>query len=201
MPDERFWRQRFKELGPHSVGPGNTQDGTALEEHRQYFVRGLSSLLPQLIGPVLDFGCGVGRWVVDLPRPYVGLDLLPEHIQYCKERFKETDQTEFRLSSELGQLPVDSFGSVFSCTVIQHIVEPELRHQILAQLYRVLAPNGIFLAVEWAEGQRNFDWCQAVKYKDFKGMPAKSVGEVIENGRKHTIWVVQKPIKRKLFVI
>jgi len=41
MPDEQFWRKRFKELGVHSVGPGDTQSQLQLEEHRMAFVRPL----------------------------------------------------------------------------------------------------------------------------------------------------------------
>src|SRR5512143_539593 len=110
MPDETFWRDRFKTLGVHSVGPGNTQTEAELEEHRQVFARAVRPWLGRLKGPAMDFGCGVGRWVPDLPRPYVGLDLLPEHLDICRGRYGDLPDVLFCLSSDLQNLPTKSFS-------------------------------------------------------------------------------------------
>jgi SAM-dependent methyltransferase len=190
MPNESFWRERFQQLGENSVGPGDTQNESALEEHRQYFVRGLTPFLPYLNGSVLDFGCGVGRWVPDLPRPYTGLDLLPEHLEICRNKYKQESLVKFRLSTDLTSLPDKSFKTIFTCTVLQHIVEKDLRKNILSQFRRLLTDDGIFLAVEWSEGQRQYDWCQAVTNRELKKeFSVKENGKIIEAGRQHTIWL------------
>jgi ubiquinone/menaquinone biosynthesis C-methylase UbiE len=195
MPSETFWRKRYQQLGMHSVGPGDTQNDFELEEHRQYFVHALAPLLPQLKGPVLDFGCGVGRWVPDLPRPYLGLDLLPEHLVLCKKKYQTESQVEFGQSSDLAKLPDKSFKTIFTCTVLQHIVEKELRKNILGEFKRLLSKDGIFLSVEWADGQKEFDWCTAVhQYELTRWFSIRKAGEVIESGRKSNIWV-GKPSK------
>lgn len=188
MPDVNFWRQRFGELGAHSVGPGDTQNEMELEAHRKFFLDGIQPWLSQLRGPVLDFGCGVGRWVPDLPRPYTGLDLTPEHIDFCTNTYRSLPDVAFYLSDQLSELPDNSFNSVFVCTVLQHIVERDLQHEIVRQLHRVLAPDGIALVVEWATGQREFDWCQSVKQQDLLPFSARIVGTVVESGRRHSIW-------------
>jgi SAM-dependent methyltransferase len=188
MPDVTFWRDRFAALGVHSVGPGDTQTEAELEEHRQVFARAVRPWLEQLKGPVLDFGCGVGRWVPDLPRPYIGLDLLPEHLNICRSRYGNLPDVEFHPSSDLQNLPAKSFSSIFTCTVLQHIVEPDLRREILSQFRRLLADGGVLLAVEWAEGQRNYDWCRPVSKQDLKLFGAIPVAQVVESGRKSIVW-------------
>ena len=193
MPDETFWRNRFRELGVHSVGPGDTTGETELEIHRQHFVRGLKKLLPMLHGPVLDFGCGVGRWVNDLPRPYVGLDLLPEHLEVCRQRHPETPEIQFRPAQDLASLAPESFGAIFTCTVLQHIPDRRERAALLAQFNRILMPEGTLLSVEWSEGQREYDWCTAVKRREYeRWFEVRSAGEVVEEIRRHSIWVGTK---------
>jgi SAM-dependent methyltransferase len=198
MPNEVFWRERFQKLGSHSVGPGDTNNELELEEHRQYFVRGASAWIKQLKGPVLDFGCGVGRWVPDLPRPYLGLDLLSEHLEACRTNYLGSPQVTFDSSLTLETLPDNQFNSIWTCTVLQHIVEAPVRRRIIENLGRVLSPTGIFVSIEWAVGQRQFDWCQAVRKSDFnRFFLSESVGEVVENGRRHTIWVLRKKAARR----
>jgi SAM-dependent methyltransferase len=193
MPDVTFWQRRFRQLGVHSVGPGDTKSEEELERHRQVFLHEIRPLLAQLKGPVLDFGCGVGRWVMDLPRPYLGLDLLPEHIEICKSKFSLLSDVDFRLSDDLNLLPDKSFNSIFTITVLQHIVEQDVRNEVLRQFQRVLSDDGVFVSVEWAEGQREYDWCTAVRQSDLRRrFRATNAGEVIEFGRRHTIWVCRK---------
>ncbi len=193
MPDVKFWQERFEELGKHSVGPGETQTEADLEDHRQFFVRGIAEWLPQLRGPVLDFGCGVGRWAKDLPRPYLGLDLTPEHLDVCRAKFGNQHDVRFELSETLTSLPDGSFNTIFTCTVLQHIVELDERRRIMKEFSRLLSGDGTLLSIEWAEGQRQFDWCRAVTNSDLRQwLKAEMVGQVRENGRCHTIWIARQ---------
>lgn len=196
MPSVDFWQQRFTELGAHSVGPGDTQNDVELEAHRKFFVDGAQPWLSQLHGPVLDFGCGVGRWVSDLPRPYLGLDLTPEHIVFCNKKYQDVPNVEFLLSNNLAGLPDNSFQSVFVCTVLQHIVEPDIQKEIIYHLHRILAPDGIMLAIEWAQGQREFDWCKSLGRKELLPFVVTLVGEVVESGRRHSVWIGKKQRSR-----
>jgi SAM-dependent methyltransferase len=195
MPDTKFWKERFNHLGIHSVGPGNTMTEDELYAHKQIFLQGIEPWLALLKGPVLDFGCGVGRWVVDLPRPYLGLDLLPEHIQLCNKTYGMHADVKFKNSEKITHLPDKSFKSIFTCTVLQHIVEKELRQNAIAQFHRLLSDDGILLSVEWAMGQWEADWCTGLGNKDFhKWFRSQAVGEIVENGRRHTIWLCKKKI-------
>lgn len=189
MPDVKFWQQRFEELGKHSVGPGDTKSEAELENHRQHFLAAIKPWLENLNGPVLDFGCGVGRWVNDLPRPYLGLDLTPEHLDICKQKYQDEKEVRFDLSETLHQIPTGSMNSAFTCTVLQHIVEQNLRREIIQQFARVLSDDGMLLSIEWAPKQREYDWCTAVTNRDFaRHFEISVAGEVIEEGRKSLVW-------------
>lgn len=193
MTDVAFWRQRFRELDQHSVGPGDTRTEDELESHRRAFQQVVRPWLDRLRGPVLDFGCGVGRWVADLPRPYVGLDLLDEHLEICRNRWSG-DGVQFLPSTALRDTDTHSVNAIFSCTVLQHIVEAGARRNVLKEFARILRPDGVALIVEWAEGQRSYDWCQPVAGKELRRyLSAQAVGEVIESGRRHTVWWASSP--------
>jgi len=199
VSDILFWRGRFRGLGLHSVGPGDTKTEAALESHRLAFQAVLSPWLDRLKGPVLDFGCGVGRWVNDLPKPYIGLDLLEEHLDVCRGRWT-TEDTQFRSSTDLASIPTHSVGSIFTCTVLQHIVRRGERRKVLKEFARIVKPGGVILITEWAQGQRDYDWCTAVTHQEVgRHLSLERVGEVAEFGRRHTVWFggpLQKPRSR-----
>ena len=84
-------------------------------------------------GPILDVGCGTGRIhdalmrrLVLRPHGYVGVDVTPGMVERSRARFPEAD---FRVASVF-DLPflADSFGSVVSVDVLQHL--PEIEHPI-----------------------------------------------------------------------
>ncbi|MER3523845.1 MAG: hypothetical protein C4326_07190 [Ignavibacteria bacterium] len=83
-----------------------------------------------------------------------------------------------------------SFNSIFTVTVLQHIVDTRERKRILREFRRLLSDKGVLLSIEWAEGQRNLDWCTAVGKSELKRwFNVASSGEVVESGRRHTIGV------------
>ncbi len=193
MPNIDFWRKRFEELGLHAVGPGFTKSEAQLEEHRQVLLKAGQPWIANLKGPVLDFGCGIGRWVMDLPRPYMGLDLLPEHLSVCRTRHGGLQGVQFQPSTELQDLADKSIASIFTCTVLQHIVEPDIRQDIVSQFHRVLADDGVLLSIEWSDKQRNLESCVAITQRDFAGQfQALAVCQVVVFGVTHNIWYCRK---------
>lgn len=51
-------------------------------------------------GRILDMGCGNGRWAVGLEQQlfqgsYIGVDVVPESIEFCKSLFAGDDRFEF----------------------------------------------------------------------------------------------------------
>ncbi|WP_109832533.1 class I SAM-dependent methyltransferase [Reichenbachiella versicolor] len=92
-------------------------------------------------GKVLEPGCGEGRGIALLApqaESYTALDKIQSAIDSLKERFPEVDfrQTTFPPFSELED---DSFDTVISFQVIEHIKEDKL---FLQEILRVLKPGG-----------------------------------------------------------
>lgn len=116
------------------------------------------------------------------------------HIETCRVKFGDEKDVDFQLSDKLETLPDESITSIFAVTGLQHIiVEHNLRKEVLQQFRRVLSDDGVLLSAEWAEGQREYDWCTAVLKRDYgRYFDMRVVGQVIEQGRKSRIWFGRK---------
>jgi len=98
-----FGGNDFRNMVNTQSAPGDTQDESALEEHRQHFVRGLVNILPQLQGPVLDFVVALEDGSLISPslygsRPFTGT------FGFCRNKYQNEVQAEFHRSSDLASL-------------------------------------------------------------------------------------------------
>lgn len=97
--------------------------------------------------PILDLGFGGGRTVeslLELSKDYVGVDYAGEMVDVCRSLFPDVD---FRHGDarDLSLFEDNSFAMVmFSCEGIC-MVDHEGRLAILAEVLRVLRPDGIFI--------------------------------------------------------
>lgn len=96
---------------------------------------------------ILDIGVGAGRTVEALLRvstDYLGVDISPEMIAACRQRFPGVD---FQLADAraLEGVPTSSVKlAVFSCNGIGMVAHVD-RLRILREVHRVLVQDGIFL--------------------------------------------------------
>jgi SAM-dependent methyltransferase len=95
---------------------------------------------------LLDLGVGAGRttkWLLPLTVHYVGVDVSPEMVERSQKRFSGI---EFQVEDARKLSFRDkSFDVVFfSYNGIDYVDHPG-RLTVLAEVYRVLRPNGIFL--------------------------------------------------------
>ncbi len=91
--------------------------------------------------PVLEAGCGSGRWMHHLKKKgitCVGIDW-SEKLQVRSKRYDKEVQFDV---GDLRQLPYESrkFKGIFSLGAIEHVIEGP--HQILREFYRVLDNGG-----------------------------------------------------------
>jgi SAM-dependent methyltransferase len=96
-------------------------------------------------GRVLDCGCGMGEWTVQLSEEgidVVGIDIAARRIELLAQRFGET---RFRRGSFLESgFPPESFDVVFNWGGAEHF---EAGLQLaFGEAWRVLKPGGYFLA-------------------------------------------------------
>lgn len=96
---------------------------------------------------VLDLGCGAGRLAVYL-RPhtdeYVGSDVSPHMVAHCRRVFEEFPfvQADMRSLTPFGS---GSFDTVFAVSNLFDAVSHEDRLRVLAEVRRVLAPQGLLI--------------------------------------------------------
>ena len=99
---------------------------------------------------ILDVGCGNGRLLEllkDEKINYTGVDLSEKLIEIAQKRYP---QNNFLVADNLN-LPFsdNNFDKVFSVAVLHSIPSKEFREKALAELKRVLKPNGILLLTVW----------------------------------------------------
>ncbi|MDP3938055.1 MAG: methyltransferase domain-containing protein [Deltaproteobacteria bacterium] len=112
-------------------------------------------LLPR-DAPILDAGCGAGRWVIYLRRrgyDVSGMDRSPEGLA----RARAFDPGARLVAGDVAAKPFPSasFGAVLSSGVVEHFEEGPA--QALAEAARVLRPGGLLLvAVPYNSPLRRF---------------------------------------------
>ncbi|HXK09297.1 MAG TPA: class I SAM-dependent methyltransferase [Vicinamibacteria bacterium] len=111
---------------------------------------------------VLDIGCGIARNALALARrfktlPYSGFDVVRFGITWCRKRFRDRPEFEFRHAdihngfyNPRGRIraidyrfeyPDATFALAFAASVITHMPYGEVQHY-LAETARVLKPGG-----------------------------------------------------------
>jgi len=105
-------------------------------------------------GTLLDVGCGIGYFTVPASKllknnKVIGIDIVPEILEFAKEKAKGINNIEF-ITSEEYTFPVqsDSVKYVLICNVI-HEVEDVARY--FDEVRRVLKDDGYFLIIDWAK--------------------------------------------------
>lgn|GEM_PF-6021263 len=99
------------------------------------------------IGPVLDFGCGIGRLSQALAQYFdkvTGVDIAPSMLEMAEKinAFPEKCSYVLNQKDNLEIFENNSFNVVITSIVLQH-VGPELARKYLSEMIRILSPGGI----------------------------------------------------------
>ena len=96
--------------------------------------------------PVLDLGVGGGRTTSLLrlvSSDYVGIDYTPELVDLCRRRHPDAD-VRLGDARDLTTIPSGSRGLVVFSNNGIDAVDHDGREQVLAEVHRVLEPDGVF---------------------------------------------------------
>lgn len=98
----------------------------------------------------LDLGCGNGRFfelIKKLGADYTGIDNSKKLIEIAKRKYPETN---FLIGDALNlPFPKNHFDKICAIALLHHIPSKELRKQALAEVWRVLKKDGIFILTVW----------------------------------------------------
>ncbi|MBW4643036.1 MAG: class I SAM-dependent methyltransferase [Goleter apudmare HA4340-LM2] len=102
---------------------------------------------------LLDFGCGTGRFasrIGDMGIKYAGIDT-SENMIYTAKKINQSSDFQFADFNGLEiPFPDNYFDTCISCGVLQYIIKGEDSQQVLAEIYRVLQPEGRLIMIEQA---------------------------------------------------
>ncbi len=152
---EAYW-DRKAEHGVYdperAVGDANPLINRCIDRAQRPLIQQAIRTAANQLGPqrraVLDFGCGVGRWVPTLAEffpEYHGIDISSSMVRLASER-----HPGHRFSKLDGMLlPLDDQSVDFiTCIAVLHHNAYACQETLLQELHRVLRPNGEMLLFE-----------------------------------------------------
>lgn len=108
----------------------------------------LLKLAQQANGPILELGCGTGRYALHLARqgfPVTGLDIVPGMLAYAQQKAGDLPVHWIEADARHFQLP-EKFAFIFEMgAVFQHLLTRSDQEAFLASARDHLAENGRFL--------------------------------------------------------
>jgi len=142
-----------------------------------FVVEALPSFRHRKIKSVLDLGCGAGRHCVYLTKKcfdVIGVDISNSALKMAKQwTRKERLKNVAFLQGPMTQIPWrDShFDAIISISVVHHAVKNDIKKTI-AEIYRTLKKNGVFLANLASEKDPRYGAGKKVENNTFKILEA-----------------------------
>jgi SAM-dependent methyltransferase len=140
--NKQYWRDRYERMG----GMRTVGHSQVTPAGYQWQVGEITSLLAPILKPcidVLDFGCGIGRWhklLSGAAKRYHGCDIVPVF---------EPDTGEFQVIEPGAEpFPGKTFDLVWSCCVIQHIIDHDEARETVYMLHQKVKPGGQMILIE-----------------------------------------------------
>jgi SAM-dependent methyltransferase len=143
------WKNRIKKSPLEAGTPENAVDTWSFIKPNVQF--------KEKIGAVLEYGCAYGRMLRHLQAEWpkaqlFGVDLCKEALDHLAANWNGTKPTLFNQGFPPIHVRADL---IFTCTVIQHITDDDILHQVAAGFDVILNPGGrlvLFENVTYADG-------------------------------------------------
>lgn len=121
-----YWQQRYRRGGDSGAGSGGTVAALKADVLNAFVAK-------YAVASVVEFGCGDGRQLAMAKYPrYLGLDISPEAVELCHQRFAGDHTKEFGLVDEHLDVSADL---ALSLDVIFHLVEDDVYARYIARLF------------------------------------------------------------------
>ncbi|WP_449373674.1 class I SAM-dependent methyltransferase [Arthrobacter psychrolactophilus] len=155
MTEEQVRRAYVSRAAEYTARLGSIADMHELDLQR------ISAWAEPISGPILDAGCGPGQWTDFLHRhgaEISGIDLVPEFVETARLRFPDVSFAKGSLQAL--EVADGSLQGILAWYSLIHF-SPEELPSILAELARVLAPQGRLL-VGFFDGKAGESFSHAV---------------------------------------
>ena len=173
-----YWSSRLQKEGALYVSTRNSKkmNDHPWEDFRDTLRRVIAGTSQ---GRIIDFGCGVGRFAetaMEFADSYVGVDINSGAFAHAPE----LPNVEFvGLPEDRIPFEDNSFDSVLSLTVLQHIVDPQHFATWTSELARVVKPGGLVYIIDDADQGAKIKKAKHMKIRGPQVISA-ALGSVIE---------------------
>ena len=162
--NQEYWVNRYNNMsGEKVVGHKNW----SVEQYIQtiklwtgYYQPILKDITNDL-SKVLDFGCGVGRWIPLLAeyfKEYYGVDIVITAIDNAKHQVPSTIKSNFDLiKDDIIPFGNTTFDMIWTCVALQHITD-DLLFEYISQFRQRMNPGGYLLCTENIAERENAEY-------------------------------------------
>jgi ubiquinone/menaquinone biosynthesis C-methylase UbiE len=166
-----YWEERVKKYGKMSV----LNLGHSPDEFEQVGQKQKQEIFPHFLASlkgdekvVLDFGCGCGRFTIDLASLVGGKAIGVDPIKSLIEIAPKNNDVEYKVM-EAGKIPLPdcSVDVVWICLVIGGIAGDDL-DQTVQEINRVLKNNGLLFIIENTSHKTNVEHWHFYTIDDLK---------------------------------
>ena len=149
-----------KESGQRKADKGKYWFDEAVEDHARLCE--YQTITPLFLkhlpkdGPILEGGCGLGRWLIYLSKRGYDIEGI-ELNENAVKKIKDFDRNLKVITGNILEMPYDdnTFSALISLGVIEHFKEGP--QKALKEIYRVLKPGGVlFVTVPYLNFIRRF---------------------------------------------
>ena len=141
-----YWNNRFQEQGREYVAHRQLRN---FDKQKEIISEAVKPFLVKKYAQALDFGSGVGRFqnvLWECSEKVYALDYVAGALAELRKNWPQTKTSQYQiLPLPLGD---NMFDLVWTCTVLQHIVDHESFEATCKELIRVSKPGAHFMMIE-----------------------------------------------------
>jgi ubiquinone/menaquinone biosynthesis C-methylase UbiE len=160
---EKYWSERAKNYNGDYFKAvcafvATKTENRSMDRVQRYFMKIALKKLNITGKNVIEFGCGIGRWIRLYQKKgynWTGVDISDEMLSIAASRFQNVKLEKVR-DGYLIPFPDNSFDLIYSITVLHHN-DYEQQEKIISEMVRVLKNGGSMILLEDFGGKNSFN--------------------------------------------